>query len=366
MKPVTAVALSGGVDSLVAAHLLKKDGHDIFGIHFRTGLEISRDPAADRRRMERIAESLGIPLHVIDLRESFEQQVVAYFLQTYRAGRTPNPCMVCNREIKFGRMLQEARRRGADRLATGHYAKIQPDAHGGVHLHRGVDPRKEQSYFLAFLGREQLARACFPLGDQTKAETIRLAQAAGLKPAVKKESQDICFIGRKTYGAFLAARPEFPKTPGPIVDSSGREIGRHNGLHHFTIGQRKGINCPAEAPYYVLRIDVAENRLAVGFKEETYSNGCLVSNVNWMEPPPAGTQPMDTRVRYRHAGAPSRVTPTGENRVEVRFDEPQSSVAPGQAAVFYRGDRVMGGGWIEASFGAPRAKDSPTPGVRVD
>jgi tRNA-specific 2-thiouridylase len=356
MNEITAVAISGGVDSLMAAHLLKKDGHDVFGIHFLTGYEKSRisaapDAGADRHRIGRIAEQLGIELHIVDLQESFHEQVVDYFTRTYRAGRTPNPCLVCNRTIKFGRVLQEALRLGASRLATGHYAKIHRDADGGIHLHRGVDPWKEQSYFLAFLQREQLARACFPLGDMTKAQTVRLAQAAGLEPVTESESQDICFIPHETYGAFLTAQPGFPEKPGPIVISSGQEIGRHNGLYHFTIGQRKGINCPAKAPYYVLRIDVAENRLVVGFKDETYSAGCRVHDINWIEPPPAGTEPTHTRIRYRHPAVLSRVTPVGENRAEVFFDEPQSSVAPGQAAVFYREDRVIGGGWIESALG---------------
>ena len=274
MAPLTAVALSGGVDSLVTAFLLRRQGHRLVGIHFTHAYQHPPgpdDPTAAEDRLSRQApildmgRQLGIPIEILDCADPFQRKVVDYFVDTYQKGLTPNPCAVCNPAIKFGTVLAHARKLGASRLATGHYARIVRDETGRCHLHKGADTEKEQSYFLAFLSRDQLGAACFPLGDRTKVSVIRTARENELRPAAKGESQDVCFIRRGTYGAFIARQPGFSARPGPIQDIAGNTLGRHRGLHRFTVGQRRGIDCPAAEPYYVVRLDTDRNRLVVGF-----------------------------------------------------------------------------------------------------
>ena len=233
---------------------------------------------------------------------------------------------------------------GATRLATGHYARRIPDTDGRFHLHRGIDPLKDQSYFLARLTQAQLSAACFPLGEMTKSEVVSAARRRGLSPVSRQESQDVCFIPEGRYGRFLAAQEGFHPTPGPIEDLHGNTLGQHPGTHLFTVGQRRGINCPAAGPYYVLRIDPERNRLVVGRKENLLSRECRVEKINWLVDPPATGTKVSTRLRYRHRAAASTLVPDGETSAIVRFDAPQEAITPGQGAVFYRGMKLSAAG----------------------
>ncbi|MGM0787081.1 MAG: tRNA 2-thiouridine(34) synthase MnmA [Thermodesulfobacteriota bacterium] len=354
-----AVALSGGIDSLVAAWLLKKSGTPLIGIHFITGYEsANRGYAASGSEKneygntsranpaEQAAHQLGIPLQIMDCRRVFEEQIVKYFAETYQSGRTPNPCVLCNRIIKFGKALEFAQSLGADCLATGHYANLEKTGKYPA-LKKGSDIQKDQSYFLGMLSSDQLSRAVFPLGGMHKEGVKKLAHENGLKPASDKESQDICFIRNKTYAGFLEARGEIRIEPGAIVDVQGNTIGRHNGLHRYTIGQRRGINCPAPAPYYVVRIEPEFNQLVVGFKNTVYKDHCYINRVNWLIPRPDKPVRVKAKIRYRHHEADALLEHKAGDRALIRFSQPQAAVTPGQAAVCYIDDTVAAGGWIE-------------------
>jgi len=360
-----AVLLSGGVDSLVTARILKDQGHSVFGIHFFTGYEtpdgdglpgetsssttsVIKPREAAAGIASRLRDQLEIPIEIFDVRKAFQSVVVDYFVRTYQEGRTPNPCMKCNPFIKFGACLSLAAKQGASHLATGHYARVRMDSDGTFHLLRGKDHKKDQSYFLAGLNQQILAKALFPLGEFTKAETIALSHKLGLKPVAPKESQDICFISNCTYGEFLEQQPGFISQKGLVEDIDGHVIGEHQGLHHYTIGQRRGINIPASEPYYVIRMDAEQNRLVVGFKEDAFSDTSYVEDIQWIHGPPPQPISVMTRIRYRHERAPSQLTPLGEHAARIRFEAPQSAITPGQAAVFYDRDEVLGGGWITA------------------
>ena len=344
MSGAIAIAVSGGVDSLVSAYLLKKQQSDVFGIHFLTGYEKPAEPGS--AGIQALGRQLDIPVVVVDLKAQFKALVVDYFTAAYRNGETPNPCLVCNPSIKFGALLDEARQLGASRLATGHYARVEGGPGTRYRLRRGVDETKDQSYFLSRLTQDQLARACFPLGTLTKAKVKALAAAKGLQPVTRQESQDVCFIRDARYADFLVRTTGACPQPGDIVDTAGHRVGTHNGLHHYTVGQRRGINCPASQAYYVVRIDTRRNRLVVGFKEELTVDSCRVLDINWIAGVPDGPMQADTRIRYRHKAVPATVSPVGLDCAVVRFDQPQAAVTPGQGAVFYRGDEVLGGGWI--------------------
>ena len=351
MKKTTAVAISGGVDSLMAACFLKEQGQAVIGIHFITGFETAvtsiQHPQADNRlKILGIGKQLEIPVEVVDIRAEFQEKIVDYFTQSYKKGVTPNPCMRCNPIIKFGTILSYAHSFGAQTLATGHYARIKKDPGGDFHLFKGLDHQKDQSYFLALLTQKQLAHACFPLGEMRKSDVKQMAAQKGLRPVTPDESQDVCFIKHTSYGKFLSEQKEFEPRPGLIENVNGQVIGEHSGLHLFTVGQRRGINCPASEPYYVIRLDTDRNRLTVGAKKDLLSSECQVDEINWIGKKP--TLPMDvhTRVRYRSKEAPSMVFPLGKSSVIVRFKNPQTAVTPGQGAVFYRGDEILGGGWI--------------------
>lgn len=359
MGDTTAIALSGGIDSLVAAALLKEKGHAVIAVHFLTGFELETDitrPIPDHifeslvnltyNRLAPLTAQLDIPLHVIDLRRQFKSVVVDYFIRTYQAGCTPNPCLVCNPLIKFDIMYREACQHGADRIATGHYARTECDSHGRMHLRCGIDRSKDQSYFLSRLPQSQLRRALFPLGGVTKHQTRQIASERGLVPVTTSESQDVCFIRNRSYTDFLTALPEFRSQPGPIEDVQGRPIGQHKGLHRYTIGQRRGIDCPAAHPYYVVRIDPQRNCLVVGHKNDLLTPSCRVEQINWIVPPPEATLQAQVRIRYRHGAVPATVTPLGSQMARVDFETPEAAVTPGQGAVFYCGDEVLGGGWI--------------------
>ncbi len=360
MIQTVAVAISGGLDSLMAAYLLKKQGFSVVGIHFLTGYESTsaferEDKLHSRRvkvlyksaekKIETVSQKLGITVHIVDLRHEFKNQVVNYFIQTYRSGKTPNPCLVCNPAIKFGTLLSHAQEIGATKLATGHYARLICDNKGICHLLEGLDSNKDQSYFLSFLDQDQLQKVLFPLGALSKNDVRALADRKGLIPFSNGESQDVCFIKTNSCREFLGETIS-PK-PGPILDLSGNFIGYHQGLHLFTIGQRRGINCPASEPYYVIKLDIERNALIVGFKKDLCRTACRVENVNWIQQPPDKGLTVRTRLRYRHRAVPSTIYPDDDKQhLTLTFDTPQSAVAPGQGAVFYLGREVIGAGWI--------------------
>ena len=347
MKPLMAVALSGGIDSLIATKILIQQGHPVVGIHFVTGYENPVHPSP-RKLAELLSSRLGIDVYAMDAVQPFQETVVNYFVRTYLSGLTPNPCMVCNPLIKFGTVLDYARSLGASHLATGHYARIASDANGIRRLFKGIDPVKDQSYFLSRMTQTQLAHACFPLGGMTKTQVIQLAKDLELQPVQHGESQDICFIKGRTYGQFLMNQKGFVSPSGPIVTVAGKIIGEHAGLHLFTIGQRRGINCPAAQPYYVVRLDRKTDTLVVGFKSDLLAFSCRVSDINWIAGPQAFPARVYTRLRYRSQAVGSTLYRGGpDGGVAVVFDDPQPSITPGQGAVFYREDgEVMGGGWI--------------------
>jgi len=339
------VAMSGGVDSTLAAALLLEQGHEVLGCTLRLvdpqpGVE-APDPAA-------AAASLGIPFTAWDLREEFERLVVAPFVASYAAGRTPNPCALCNARVKFGLLLEKARAAGADALATGHYARISPAPDGEPRLARGADRRKDQSYFLFAVDRGALGRLRFPLGGLDKTAVRALARARGLAAAERPESQEICFVPGDEYGAFVARRlPPEAQRPGPIVDGAGRTLGEHRGLLHYTVGQRRGLGFAAGRPLYAVALDPSSNTLVVGPDSDVWRRDLLADGVNWLVDEPAGELRAAVRVRSRHDPAPAVLIPDGNGVWRVRFDEPQRAITPGQAAVFYDGDTVLGGGWIK-------------------
>jgi tRNA-uridine 2-sulfurtransferase len=365
MKSDIAVAISGGIDSLVAAYLLKKN-YNVFGLHFLTGYEQTASPveisqntrlttsqypsiieAPENHPILQIARQLDIPIFLIDCRKAFKKKVVDYFVADYLAGKTPNPCMVCNPDIKFSAVLHAAQTMGSSFLATGHYARIEKMSNGLYQLKKGVDPEKDQSYFLSRLSQQQLAAAMFPLGKMTKKETAELAHQIKLSPVLSKESQDICFIRNNDYSQFLKAQKNVNTDEGLVKNSRGETLGRHHGLHQFTIGQRRGINCPASEPYYVLKINIKENTLVVGFKEELYRSELTFSNINWIVSNPVSPIKVKTRIRYRHHAASSILIPTGKNSAKIIFDKPQPAIAPGQAAVCYHHEEILCGGFID-------------------
>jgi tRNA-uridine 2-sulfurtransferase len=349
------VAMSGGVDSSVTAALLRDEGHDVIGMsmqvwdHSRfTGAEAgsccSLDDIHDARR---VAEQLGIPFYVVNFEEEFERLVIGDFIDEYFLGRTPNPCVRCNQWIKFELLLKKAKALGADFLATGHYARTDRGDDGRFRLLTGVDRGKDQSYFLFALTREQLGHVLFPLGGLTKAEVRRLAARYDLLVAEKGESQEICFIPDSDYVRFIEEARGKGHLSGNIVDSAGNILGAHEGIYRYTIGQRKGLGIAHPHPLYVVRVDLEKREVVVGGQEELFSEGLFVRNVNWLISPPDSPLETSCKIRYRHQPVPCRVIPLPGNRAEIRFLSREKAVTPGQAAVFYEGDEVLGGGWIE-------------------
>lgn len=344
------VAMSGGVDSTTAALLLRRAGHDVAGAH----LVFFRDDRSCREANPRTccgawanrdaalaADAIGIPFHAFRCEDAFREAVLDPFIEAYRRGRTPNPCALCNQRIKFEWLLERAEALGFERLATGHYARIARDG-DRFRLLKARDLRKDQSYFLFLLGRRALARLLFPVGDLLKDEVRRIAREAGLPAAARPESQEVCFASGGDYRNLIPAGP-----PGPIVDRKGRVLGEHRGLHAYTIGQRRGVGIAAGRPIYVCRIDVEGNRLVVGDRVDCLTSTFRVEGAHWIAgDPPAGAFQADVRIRHNHAPAPARIEVADDATARVAFREPQFAVAPGQAAVFYDGDEVVGGGWI--------------------
>jgi tRNA-specific 2-thiouridylase len=352
--------MSVGVDSSVAAALLKAEGHEVVGISMRLLPPADGEERAagrccaldDLHDAGAVARQLGIPHYVVDLQQAFEERVVAPFVQAYLDGTTPLPCALCNSEVKFEGLREKARRLGLLHVATGHYARTSLDSGTQrLRLLRGRDREKDQSYFLFGLSQEQLASARFPVGALDKAEVRRIAADLSLPTARKPESQEICFVPTGDYSGFVEARAPTAPRAGSIVDSSGRTLGPHGGIHRFTVGQRRGLRLTAPRPLYVVALDAARQRVVVGEEPDLSVTRLVASGVSWLSVAmPDGPVRAEVQVRYRHAGATATVAPLPEDRVEVRFDEAQRAVAPGQAAVFYDGDVCLGGGWIEASF----------------
>lgn len=347
ISTTVAVALSGGVDSLVAAALLKRRYARIIGLHFSTGFET---PGMAETVVAHLRSKLDIEIVPVDLQEAFRRHVVDNFIRTYIDGKTPNPCLVCNASIKYGFLLAEARKRGASLLATGHYARLVRDAAGQAHLLKGRDTKKDQSYFLSRIPRACLEKALFPLGKLTKQQVRKLALLYGLSPFHPEESQDVCFIRGMSYEAFLSRETGMEPTSGEILDATGKRIGMHDGLWKFTIGQRKGIHCPSAEPYYVLRLDPANNCIVVGRKVELLVDGCTVHDINWIEPPPDGPRWIRVKLRYRHEAIDVLLIPDGITCCTLQFRHPHPAVTPGQGAVFYEDDLVLGGGWINEAI----------------
>ena len=346
------VGMSGGVDSSAAALLLQRQGHIVEGIHLRLleGLPLppgAASPAAEDARA--VAEKLGAPLHLLDLSPAFRESVVADFIAEYQAGRTPNPCIVCNRRIKFGAMLDAALSLGGGYLATGHYARVRYDAPSGRWLLlRGTDPARDQSYFLYRLTQFQLAHTLFPLGALTKPEIRDMAEAAGLVTARKRDSQDICFVPDGDYAAFIARCVGEESPTGDFLDPQGSVLGRHKGFLRYTRGQHKGLGLPTEQPLYVERKDPLTKAIHLAPDAALYSREATARDCNWIALPDL-TAPLRAAARIRHSRreCPAAVEPLGDGRVRVRFDEPQRACAPGQSVVFYDGETVLGGGFLE-------------------
>jgi len=362
-----AVAMSGGVDSSAVAALLHAQGHELIGLTLqlwnqrrlagREGMPesvqgrcCSIDDVYDARR---VAEHLGIPYYLVNAQDRFEDEVVRPFVAEYLAGRTPIPCTLCNNHLKFDQLLVTARQIGADRIATGHYARNRFDSERDRWvLSRPADKSKDQTYFLFGLTQEQLSRTMFPLGEMQKPAVREMAADHGLELAQKPDSQEICFIPGGSYSQFLKAYldeqgRELPDSSGELVASSGEVLGHHEGIHGFTVGQRKGLGISSPAPLYVLNIHPDSHAVEVGTDDQLYTRTLTADRLNWVSiPEPAEPIRVAIKIRHRHEPAPATLRVTGDDRIEAEFDEPQRAITPGQSAVFYQEDEVAGGGWI--------------------
>jgi tRNA-specific 2-thiouridylase len=357
------VAMSGGVDSSVAAALLCGQGYDVVGVAMRLapdgpvastkrrGTCCSHDDFEDARR---VSERLGFPFYVVDLRADFGARVIGNFVSEYLAGRTPNPCVMCNREIKFDRLWSRAHALEADFVATGHYARISRDAAGRRHLLRAIDCSKDQSYFLFTLGQAELSRTLFPLGAMTKTEVRARARALGLANADKPESQEICFVPDNDYARLVERlAPEGAVREGHIIDGDGNVLAAHAGIHRYTVGQRRGLGIAASDPLYVREIRTDTGDVVVGSRTELNSRGLIARDVDLVDPSDfdAGTFEVEVKIRYRHPALKAQLTIPSPRTAEVRFASAGPAVTPGQACVFYRGEEVVGGGFIERALG---------------
>lgn len=355
MKKRAVVAMSGGVDSSLSAALMVEQGWQTIGVTLKlmprenTGFGCCGSPV-DIDDAKRVSESLNIPHYTLNLSDLFEDKVIKPFIQSYLQSQTPNPCVECNRSVKFGYLLALAQAWEADCVATGHYARVQDGR-----MFRPKDLEKDQTYFLYSLTPKELAKTCFPLGELTKTEVRARARSLGLKTADKPESQEICFVPNKDYRGFIESRVDLladsdqaALSDGPIEDSAGRPMGQHKGLVSYTIGQRKGLNLnkPTAQPAYVIGMKPSSNTLVVGPAPETLSQSFVATGVSWTTVEPSSNIRISARIRHRHAPAPGLLRVLESGKVQVDFDEPQRAVTPGQAAVFYHGDEVLGGGTI--------------------
>ncbi len=347
------VAMSGGVDSSVAAALLKEQGYEVIGMMLRLWSEPGKEESNrcctpdSMAQARRVAALLDIPFYVIDAKDVFRETVVEYFLEGYARGETPNPCLVCNRKIRWTFLLDHALALGADFMATGHYARVKKDERGKMNLLRAVDRNKDQSYVLHVLGQEKLKHALFPVGEYTKPEIRQIAEKHGLPTASRKDSQDLCFLAGEDYRTFLQRNAADMLKSGEIVTREGVAIGSHNGLANYTIGQRKGLGVASPVPLYVITKDAVRNTLVVGTQDELGSKELIARDVNWT----SGDTPREpfraeVKIRYTAKEAEAWVKPNGEEQIQVTFDAPQRDITAGQAAVFYQNDVVIGGGII--------------------
>ncbi len=356
--PTVVVAMSGGVDSSVAAALLKQQGYHVIGMMLRLWSQPGRESENccctpdDMNLARQVAGGLGIPFYVMDVRQPFYEEVVQPFLQSYQQGQTPNPCIRCNQHIRWGRLMKQAQALGADYLATGHYARVRQTPDGAFELARALDERKDQSYVLSVLNQEQLGHSMFPLGELHKDEVRELAKTYGLGVSRKPDSQDLCFLAGEDYRAFLERSTPEVVHPGAIVDRQGNPLGWHRGLAFYTIGQRKGLGLATPRPLYVLEKDLASNTLVVGEESELGSSEMLAAGFNWVSGK-LPEQPLraEVKIRYKATLAPATLEPLDGNRVHVRFDHPLRDITPGQRAVAYSGETVLGGGMIQSIIG---------------
>ena len=351
------VAMSGGVDSSVAAALLAEQGHEVVGLSMQLydqaegqtgfGSCCSLDDLYDARR---VAAAINIPHYILNFERQFDEQVISNFVGEYLHGRTPLPCAHCNTDLKFATLAERARGFGADRVATGHYARVaRNETTGRYLLMRGLDSSKDQAYFLFALTQDQLAHAVFPVGDRPKAEVREYARRRRLPVADKPDSQEICFVPDRDYASFVARRAPSLQV-GSIVDEDGRIVGAHDGIHRFTVGQRKGLRLASASngrPWYVLAVQPSANQVVVGPRSSLERTTLIAAGVNWIARQPSGPARTSVQIRHRHPPAPATVHAMSADRAEVVFDAPQIAITPGQAAVFYDGDVVVGGGWIE-------------------
>lgn len=351
-------AMSGGVDSSVTAALMVEAGYDVIAITMRLGMHDTIEIESDKpsccslegvEDARRVATQLGIPFYAVNYEERFRQSIVDYFADEYVSGRTPSPCVICNQDLKFGKLLELATQLEVDYVATGHYARIEHDPETGRYtLRKGIDSRKDQSYFLFSLTQAQLRRALMPLGGYEKDEVREVARKYQLRTAEKPESQELCFIADDNYKRFLKDRIPENIQEGDIVDQEGRVLGEHQGIPFYTVGQRKGLGISAETPLYVTELKVCDNTIVVGKNEDLLADTMQVEEVNLITMDKL-TDPIqaEVKIRYKDTGAPATIRPLSDTEVEVKFDQPRRAVTPGQAAVFYDGDTVVGGGWIK-------------------
>jgi tRNA-uridine 2-sulfurtransferase len=356
------LAMSGGVDSSVAAWLLKRRGHEVIGVFMRHGQEeeiacaaenaVRRKQgccsAADADDARRVADALQVPFYVLNFQQEFEK-IIDYFAAQYTAGRTPNPCIVCNTQLKFNKLFEYADGISAEYVATGHYARLEQQANGEIALCRGLDESKDQSYVLFGIRREMLKRLMFPLGESRKDEIRRIAADLNLRVAAKRDSQEICFIPDQDHAGFIRRRAGYVDTSGEIVTTDGTVVGRHAGVEQFTVGQRKGLRLAFGQPRYVIRIEADTHRVVIGEKRELARNVLSAAGANWLVSEDMLDRPLQchVKIRYRGLSFPALVETKGKDRFRVQFSEPCCGIAPGQAVVCYFDDRVLGGGWIE-------------------